>query len=69
MRPLPSSLSDRSDPGEAVREGDARVSHLLLDICVDQRAEDIQDRAGESVRPEMRYTRDRRRWRASVDVR
>ena len=55
--------------GEAIREGDARLAHLLLNIRVDQRAEDIQDRAGESVRPQMRDPRDRRRWRADIDVR
>ena len=58
-----------SVPGQAVRKSDACVPHLLLDISIDKRAEDIQDRAGESVRPQMRDPRDRRRWRADIDVR
>ena len=69
MRPLPSPSPDRHHPGKAFREGDACLAHLLLDVCVNQCAEDIQDRTGEGVRPEMCYPRNRRRRRAGIDVR
>ena len=54
--------------GEAIRQGDARVAHLLLDIGVDQRAEDLQDRPRQSVRPQMCHSRDRRCRRADPHV-
>ena len=55
-------------PGEALREGNACFTHLLFNIGIDKCAEDLQDRASEGVRPEMRHTRDRRRGRAGTDV-
>lgn len=54
--------------GKTIRESDARVTHLLLDISIDQRAEDLQDRARQGIRPQMRHPRDRRRRGARADV-
>ena len=56
------------DVGEALRKGDACLAHILLNISLDQRAEDLQDRPGEGVRPEMRHPGNRRRGRANTNV-
>jgi len=35
--------------GQTLRQSDARISHLLLDIRIDQRAKDLQNRARKGV--------------------
>ena len=35
--------------GKAIREGDARLVDFLLDLSVDQRAEDLQNRASQGL--------------------
>lgn len=44
--------------GEAFRKGNACLTDFLLNIGLDQCAEDLQDRPGEGVRPEMRHPRN-----------
>ena len=45
-------------PGEALREGNACFTHLLFNVGIDKCAEDLQDRAGKGIRPEMRHPRN-----------
>ena len=44
--------------GKAICESDARFIDLLFDICFDQRSEDLQNRVGQSLRPQMRNPGD-----------
>lgn len=55
--------------GEAFRKGNACLLDFLFNVSIDKRAEDIQDRSSESIRPEMRHPGNRRRGRADIDVR
>ena len=57
------------EPGEALRQSNARVTHLLFDIRIYQRAEDLQNCARKGFRSQMRHPRDRGRGRAGVDLR
>jgi hypothetical protein len=40
--------------GKAVCSSDARITDILLDIGIDKRAKDLQNRFGQSIRSEMR---------------
>jgi hypothetical protein len=57
------------EAGAAVRQGDARLPHLLQHVREHQRAEDLQDRAREGVRPQVRDPGNRGRRRTRPHLR
>lgn len=54
--------------GEALLKGHACAPNLLLHFTLYQRAEDLQDRPRQGVRPEVRDPGDRGGWRAYFTV-
>jgi hypothetical protein len=54
---------------ETIRKGNARLTHLLFYIGLDQCPEDIQNRPCKSIRSQMCHPRNRGRWRACTYLR